>query len=482
MFGYPGDEIVGKPLTSIMPERYRDAHQHKIKKAISAGNPTLKAKPMELAGLRKDDTEFPLDLSLTNWETKDGIFFTGIIRDISERKQADEALRKAHDELEMRVQERTAQLLEANALLKQEIAERKHAEKTLRVSEEKYSRLVESSFTGIFIVQDGKIAFANKKFAEIHGYAKEELLGMESSKILQQEDRDYVNELREKRLKGENVPGEYEIMSLKKGGGTIWVNRRIALTSYNGRPAVLGNIEDITHRKLMEEELRESEKELRHLSSRLLAAQEEERKRIAIDLHDSIAQSLSAIKFSLETRLGEIGNGTPPSGTSLEDIISRLQDSIDETRTIMTDLRPSLLDDLGILATINWHCREFQKIYTGINVEKKIAIQEVDVPDSLKIVIYRVLQEASSNIAKHSHADLMRLSLKRTDEKIELTIDDNGTGYDVEHTLSGDSSGRGLGLAGMRERTKLSGGSFSIQSRMGSGTTIRASWQCCGGT
>ena len=228
----------------------------------------------------------------------------------------------------------------------------------------------------------------------------------------------------------------------------------------------------------MEEELRESEKELRQLSSRLLAAQEEERKRIAIDLHDSIAQSLSAVKFSLETRLREVGNGPTSPGSSLEDIISRLQDSIDETRTIMTDLRPSLLDDLGILATINWHCREFQKIYTGINVEKQIDIQEDDVPDSLKIVIYRVLQEASSNIAKHSHAGLMRLSLKRTDEKIELTIEDNGTGYDVEHTLFEYGSGRGLGLTGMRERTKLSGGSFSIQSRIGSGTTIRASWQC----
>jgi signal transduction histidine kinase len=216
--------------------------------------------------------------------------------------------------------------------------------------------------------------------------------------------------------------------------------------------------------------------ELRRLSSKILEAQEEERKRISLELHDSIAQSLSAVKFSLETKLNEMGGSAAPQGTSLEDIFSRLKDCIEETRMIMTNLRPSLLDDLGILATINWKCREYQKVYSGINVEKQIDIQEDDVPEPLKIVIYRIIQEACNNVAKHSRADAMRLSLRKAGKKIEFSLVDNGTGFDVEQALSVVQPERGIGLASMKERTELSGGSFSIHSQKGVGTTVYASW------
>jgi signal transduction histidine kinase len=142
----------------------------------------------------------------------------------------------------------------------------------------------------------------------------------------------------------------------------------------------------------------------------------------------------------------------------------------------MMDLRPSSLDDLGILATINWFCREFQKIYTDIRIEKKIDIEENEVSNPLKTVIFRVLQEAMNNIAKHSKADLVRLSLNKQDANMELTIEDNGQGFDFKDVLSADGSGRGFGLASMRERTELSGGSFALESKRGEGTIIRASW------
>jgi signal transduction histidine kinase len=115
-------------------------------------------------------------------------------------------------------------------------------------------------------------------------------------------------------------------------------------------------------------------------------------------------------------------------------------------------------------------------MYPDIGIEKQIEIQENDVPDSLKIVIFRILQESLNNIAKHSQATLVRLSLKETDGNIELTIDDNGAGFDMDHVLSGDLSERGLGLASMKERAELPGGSFSLVSQKGAGTTVRASW------
>jgi signal transduction histidine kinase len=134
------------------------------------------------------------------------------------------------------------------------------------------------------------------------------------------------------------------------------------------------------------------------------------------------------------------------------------------------DLRPSILDDLGILATIGWFTREFQKVYSQISVEKEIRIEEKDVPDPLKTAIFRVIQEAMNNISKHSKATLIQLSLGKKEDKIELVIEDNGMGFDLE------TSTRGLGLTSMRERTELSGGAFVIESTTGKGTTIRASW------
>ena len=142
----------------------------------------------------------------------------------------------------------------------------------------------------------------------------------------------------------------------------------------------------------------------------------------------------------------------------------------------MEDLRPSILDDLGILATIGWICRKFQSIYTAIRIEKEISIQEDEIPGPLKTVIYRVLQEALNNVAKHSQADLVHLCLKKVDDKIDFAIEDNGRGFDLEKTISLKHSRRGLGLASMRERTELSGAAFIIKSVIGAGTKIYISW------
>ena len=226
----------------------------------------------------------------------------------------------------------------------------------------------------------------------------------------------------------------------------------------------------------LEEELRESENRLRLLSSRLLTVQEQERKRVAHELHDGIGQMLTAVKFKVEDTLQQMAKSKSRSKKALETIIPVIQQTVEEVRRIQMDLRPSLLDDIGILATIGWFTREFQKVFTSIQIEKGIDIQEAEVPDSLKVVIFRVIQEGLNNIAKHSRADLASLSLKKSDQKLELTIGDNGQGFDLEDVHSIENPGKGFGLSSMRERTELSGGTFSIVSTIGAGTTIRAVW------
>ncbi len=223
-------------------------------------------------------------------------------------------------------------------------------------------------------------------------------------------------------------------------------------------------------------ELEKVNETLRHLSSTLLSVQEEERKRIAGEIHDILGSSLSAIKFKVDGALKQIEENPPLAIQSLQSTTSLIQESIEECRRMQMDLRPSVLDDLGLLATFSWFCRRFQTIYAGIQVEQEIDIQEKDVAPPLKIVAFRVTQEAMNNIAKHSEADLVRLSLRERDDRMELVIQDNGRGFDLRKALSQDSMQRGLGLSSMRERTELSGGKLVIESAEGKGTIVRASW------
>jgi len=403
--------------------------------------------------------------------------FRAVIKEVTGRKQMESALRKKRDELEKRVVERTTAIETANKKLRRQIYECEMAEEALRESEKNYSTLVEDALIGVYIIKEGVIEFANDKFAAIYGYEKKELIGMQSLDLVHPEDRPVIREMREKRLRGEKVPSEYEVRGLKKNGDMIWVMRSFSLINYKDRPAISGIVSDLTKRRKAEDALRESGKELRILSNQLLMVEEKERKRIARELHDGIGQALSAIKFSVENSLRQLQKVSDKSELeSLKALIPLSQKTIEEVRRIVKDLRPSILDDLGILATINWFCREYQKVYAGIRIEVKIDVQEKVIPSPLKTVIYRILQEALNNVAKHSRADLVQLSLRQQDFRIKLSVQDNGVGFDVSETISMKPSRRGFGLASMRERAELSGADFDITSKAGEGTRLRVDW------
>jgi signal transduction histidine kinase len=220
----------------------------------------------------------------------------------------------------------------------------------------------------------------------------------------------------------------------------------------------------------------ESEAKLRALSVKILEAQEAERKSIAKELHDSLGSGLTAIKFALEKILSDIDVIKNLKGISLEQIIDMVRELMEETRRISSNLRPSLLDDLGLLTAIRSICRECQRLHEGIYIETKFDINESDIPDSLKITIYRVMQEALNNIIKHSGAGRVEVSLEKNNQGIKFVIEDNGKGFDLNKINSGLVNSRGMGLEGMSERVSLSNGRFEISSKQGCNTTIQAFW------
>jgi len=358
-----------------------------------------------------------------------------------------------------------------------DITERKQAEKALKVASLYTRSLIEASLDPLVTISpDGKVMDVNRATELVTGVSRENLIGSDFSSYFtdpQKAKKGYEE------VFSKGFVRDYPLSIRHTSGRVTEVlyNATVYKNEAGEVQGVFAVARDITERKRAEEALQESEKQLRHLSSQLIVAQENERKRIARELHDGLGQSLTAIKFRVENFLQEISKSrVKTKAKTLEVVIPMVQESVREIRRIQTDLRPPILDDLGILATISWFCREYQTTYSRIRIEKQIDIQEQEVPESLKMVIYRIMQEALNNISKHSQADLVHLALRKTDGELELSIQDNGRGFDLPEVRSVESPERGLGLSSMRERAEHSGGSLLIESAKGKGTRIQVRW------
>jgi len=386
------------------------------------------------------------------------------------KRKAQAELKKAHDELESQVAKRTAELLLTVQALEQEITEHERARQEISIA---YDAL-NSATSGIIITgSDLRIRFANLTCVRLFNFnLPSDIIGLDASnlfsagknrkfaglKLSELQSMGQTQELVVQCADGSAFPVEAVFSEVADSDGAV-VDKMVSLI-------------DITARKKTEAALLASEGRLRALSQKVLDAQENERSVVAQDIHDSITGSLAAIKIFMEQKLIAMTGGSSNDSVSLERIIAMMTDTIQETRRISARLRPAMLDDLGLFPTIDWFCREFEEHYPEIQVVRRLEIEEEDVADQLKVVIFRILQEAMNNLAKHSEADRVNISLAQFGNELKLCVQDNGCGFDFEKIHSNRDPLRGFGLANMQDRAEICGGKLEIRSKPQAGTTI----------
>lgn len=346
-----------------------------------------------------------------------------------------------------------------------DITERKLAEEALRQTEQKYRELFENAKDAIYVHDlSGRYTSLNQAAEKLSGYSRAEIIGRHFRYFVAPEYVDYVNDslCRKLQTEGETF---YEIEIITKSGGRVPIEVSSRLIMENGRAvAVQGTARNISERKRAEEAQR-------RYSRLLIEAQEAERQNIARELHDQIGQVLTAIRINLQTvrRSCETAESEAliDEGTGLTD------QALEQVRDLSFELRPSLLDDLGLVAALRWYGDRYAQ-RTGIQTKTvtNLASGQGRFRKELETACFRIVQEALTNVARHAQARNVFINLETLNYGVSLSIKDDGIGFD-EHSRSAAASPQ-LGLRGMQERALALGGKLDVNSATSRGTEIRA--------
>ncbi len=348
-----------------------------------------------------------------------------------------------------------------------DISERKRAEEELRRSEKKYKLLFENNPMPMWMlsVPDMNVVDVNESALKHYGYTRSQFLKLNGRDMRPAEDIPRFEEAAGKQKKGVRYSGVWR--HLKKDGTIIHVEVIAHDIEYDERPVRLILANDITEKIIADELLKKSLDDIRRLTEHVQRIREEERAHIAREIHDELGQQLTVLKMDVSWLNKKIGNKDESVKERLTELADMLDGTVKTVRRISSELRPSILDDLGLIAAIDWHLREFEKRMGIIAVFDEL-VEESIIPDKVKTGVFRIFQESLTNVARHAAASQVKVTLEVQKGDLMLTIEDNGKGFNKE--IAKDK--KTLGILGMRERTAMLGGYYQISSEPGKGTVV----------
>ncbi len=351
-----------------------------------------------------------------------------------------------------------------------DVSERKRSEKALRESEQRYRNLVENMPAVIYSLDiAGRIVSVNKAAKTLFGFEPDELIGKNITEFVPDAALSEVAARHREVLAGHKVATETTMID--RHGRSHDVDFSAVPVTQDGE--VVGSqgvVRDITHRKRAEDELRRSREQLRDLSAHLQSVREEERVEVARRIHDELGQTCTALKMDLAWLKSKLPKSQKPLRKKADSMLSLTDSAIKAVKVISTELRPTLLDDLGLVAAIEWAAGQFRE-RTGIECTISAQPEEMTVEKGLSVTLFRVFQEALTNVARHADATEVKTTLRERDGLLELKVKDNGKGITPEQV----TDPKAYGLVGMRERLLSWGGELTIQGGKTKGTTLTAS-------
>jgi PAS domain S-box-containing protein len=436
LFAYKRGELVGHPVEMLLPARFRGAHVAHRQLYAAAPQPRPMGTGLELAGRRKDGSEFPVEITLSPLDTEQGQLVVSAIRDMTDRKLAVEVQRK---------------------------------------SEEQFRALIESSPDGMVMVDtSGAIQQVNAETETLFGYRRDELIGRPLETLVPERFHQAHVFHRGKYFDAptERKMGIREMAGRRKDGTEFPVDISLSYISTDSGRLATARVRDISDRKRAEAELeasfelvRRAGVERQELLGHLVRAEEAERLRISSDIHDDSIQAMAAAGLRLQQLRKRVTAATEVE--ALDKLEEAIEGSIDRLRHLMFDLRPINLDRAGLAAALR---AQLERIRSDVGLEFDVENGVTSEPPSeTRFILYRIAMEALVNVRKHARAHRVQVRLADVNHGWQVQIDDDGDGFEPPN---GGSVPGHLGLTAMRERAQIAGGWWKMESRPGSGTSI----------
>lgn len=434
-FGWSRAAVIGQPLDMLIPARHRDGHRAHVDLFARTGVTSRRmggARP--LVALRADGTEFPIEASISQHVDGDRNVLTAILRDVTARVEGEERLAR---------------------------------------SEARLRGILDSAMDAVITVDERQnVVLFNAAAERMFRCPRDEALGAPLASFIPERERaahaGHVAAFGSTGVTTRRMAGSRVVTGLRRDGEEFPIDASISQLREDGHAFFTVVLRDVSERVRAHEALARSREELRDLATAASSAREQEQSRIARELHDELAQSLSTLKMDIALiRSAPAGGGDAVLGKRLDRMEEQIDGTIAAMRRIAADLRPLALDDLGLVPAIEALVQEFER-RTGVRGELAIGDERLAVTDAHATAIFRIIQESLTNVAKHARANRVEVIVAVDDDAVTVTVHDDGAGF----ASDGPRKPQSYGLLGIRERAYLLGGEMRVTSAPGRGTEI----------